>query len=1628
MSLNAEERKADLVDRLATEARKRVSPDLAASAEQFVRRYFGVVAPDDIIYTAFDTLLGSALSLWDFGGQRQPGAPKVRIFNPTMETNGWDLEHTVVEIVNDDMPFLVDSVSAEILRHDKNIHLLLHPVARVRRDSGGNRLQVTDTISAPTDAVVESYMHVEIDQETEPAELETMRLDIERVLAQVRLSVEDFHKMRKRLADDRAELEEGGNGLPMPQEEIEEARAFLRWLDDGNFIFLGFRRYGFETRDGKDFLPADPDSGLGILREMRPESGQRSHDPLTQEFSDYARRKDLLIITKANSRSTIHRPVLMDRIGIKRYDAKGELIGEDRFLGLFTSAAYSHSVREIPMLRLKAKRVIERAGLDPSSHNGKALIDILEGLPRDEFFQITDGDLFNIARGILLLQERHRVALFVRRDVFDRFVSCFVFVPRDRYTTEFKEKARAILEEAFDGRDTTVSDFIGDSPLARGLFTVRTKPGHIPEVDIRRVEAYLADAARTWSDRFLEALVQKNGEEEGIELHRRYKRAFPAAYAEHFSAEAALYDVEHVEEVLAKKQPLVADLYRHRSEHREFHFKIVHAGEPVPLSEIMPRLENMGLKVQSEVPYEIRPLGSSEIVRIRDFSLSPEGMQDDLSLVKEKFQEAFVRVWQRDAENDGFNRLVLVAELEWDEVVILRAYAKYLRQIGMTLSEAYIQQTLASNPAITRLLIQLFRTNFDPEMGPALVRGAKMSSAPGRYTATLNIRSQIEDALEDVSNPDEDRILRLYVSLIDASLRTNFFQPVEGTTGASQMAGASARRKPYLSIKLDSTAVPELPLPRPLFEIFVYSPTMEGIHLRGGKVARGGIRWSDRREDFRTEILGLMKAQNVKNVVIVPMGSKGGFVVKNPSTDRAAFQREGIEAYRTLLRGMLDITDNLRGDEVLPPRDVVRRDPDDPYLVVAADKGTATFSDIANSISLQYGFWLGDAFASGGSAGYDHKAMGITARGGWEAVKRHFRELGTNIQEEPFTVVGVGDMSGDVFGNAMLLSPQIRMLAAFNHSHIFVDPDPDAARSLAERQRMFDQRLNWNSYDASLLSAGGAIFERSAKTITVSDEVQRLFELPLKTVTPADLMRAILRARADLLWLGGIGTYVKASTEDHSAARDRANDAIRINGNELRVRVVGEGANLGFTQKARVEFNLGGGKINTDAIDNSAGVDTSDHEVNIKILLYDAIDRAELKADDRNALLASMTDEVGRLVLRDNYEQTQAISITNAFGESVLDEQARFMRSLERAGRLDRSLEGLPDDDTLAERRTAHVGLARPELAVLLAYSKIVLYQDLLATDLPDDPLLVDDLLLYFPTTLREKYRPAIERHRLRREIIATYVTNSMINRMRPTFVMQVTEETGRPASDVARAFTIIRDSFDLRSIWSEIEALDNKLPASVQIEMMVSVGALLERAMMWLLRRAEEKLDIASYISEFRPRIAALETSLAQVLPPPVAAALQGRQAELVASGIPQALATRVAALAVMSSAMDIVRISKEGGAVEDSARVYFGLGARFGLERLRAAGASIVAETPWQKAAVAAVVDDLFTYQSVIAAKVLAEGNGSADPVEAWLSHRARIVERIDQVMNDLRAAPSIDLAMLSVASRQLRTLVDS
>jgi glutamate dehydrogenase len=1609
MAVNEEVRKSDLIDRLSQDATGRVPPEMREAASDFVRHYFEFVAPDDVLYTSPDTLLGGALSLWKFGAERKIGQAKVRVFNPSAD-DGWSSEHTVIEIVNDDMPFLVDSVAAAIMRNERSIHLLVHPVIGVRRSLDGRLMPLPDEGESPSDGdsvlLTESYMHIEFDQESSPEEIEAIRRNVEAVLEQVRVVVDDWHPMKRKLEECLAMLDAPEMQFLSPY-AIQEAREFLLWLADHHFLFLGYREYNFATTDEGDFLEIDQESGLGILRAVRQESVDRSRTPFTREFSDFAQRHEPIIITKANSRSQVHKPATMDRVSVKTFDDKGRFVTEHRFLGLFTSVAYSRSVRDIPLVRQKTQRVIERSGLAPSSHNGKALIEILETFPRDEMFQVTENELFNMAIGILQLQDRQRVGMFCRKDVFERFVSCLVFVPRDRYDVEFRDKASRILENAFDGTVINVHAHLTDSPLARAQFIIRTTPGQIPQVDTRRIEAMLAEASRNWSDRLLDALDNAMGEEASLEVYHRYRRAFPAAYSERFEPRIAVGDIEKIEAV-AETGVLAIELYqREGARPHELRCKIFHAGI-VALSDLMPRLESMGLKVQSETPFDVYPVGTPTGVRIRDLRLLVQHDGIHFLEAKPKFEETFLRVWKGDAENDGFNRLVLAAGMEWHEVAVLRAYCKYLRQAGITLSETYMQQTMSNNPEIARMLLDLYYALFD-------TRNADEARAD-------ELRGQIGEALESVSNPDEDRILRRYRNLIDSTLRTNYFQ-----------RDANGERKPWISFKFDSAAVEGLPLPRPQIEVFVYSPRMEGIHLRGGKVARGGLRWSDRKEDFRTEILGLLKAQTVKNAVIVPVGAKGGFIVKNPGTTRDEIMSEGVACYKMLIRALLDLTDNRSEDDIIPPQGIVRRDGDDPYLVVAADKGTATFSDIANGISLEYGFWLGDAFASGGSAGYDHKKMGITARGGWEAVKRHFSELGVDCQREDFTAVGVGDMSGDVFGNAMLLSRHTKLIGAFNHMHIFVDPDPDPERSFIERERLFNlPRSAWSDYDPSVLSAGGAVFERRSKSITVSDRVKEVFDLPQNTVTPNDLIQAILRARADLMWMGGIGTYVKASHEANADVLDRANDPLRVNADELRVRVVGEGANLGFTQHARVEFALTSstGKINTDAIDNSAGVDCSDHEVNIKILIDDAIARGEIPPEERLGLLAEMTEEVARLVLRDNYQQTQVISVAFTQGESILDTQMRFIRYLERTGKLDRALEGLPDDEALQERQLAHLGLTRPELAVLLAYSKIWLYQELLESDLPDDPLLVEDLILYFPKQLRENYRKAIERHRLRREIIATFVTNTMVNRVRPTFVARMMEETGRTAPDIARAYAIIRDSFDLRTTWKAIEHLDNKVPAALQIQMLIEVGQLLERTTVWLLRSGYDDLDIAACIERFGPRIGDLARNLEKILPPAALTAMLQRENENLQLGLPPDLARRRATSEILTSALDIVRLAHVGNLnVVDAGRVYFHIGSRFDLDRMREAAQAIKTDSGWQKQAVAGAIDDLFAYQSTLTARVLeATDDASPETVEIWLATRGPLVARIEQLLTEIRSATLIDLPMITVVTRQLRALVES
>ncbi len=1607
MTRAAEHKKPEFIEEIAAEAISRLADAEAQAAACFIRQYYEWVPPADLVVHRRDTLFGAALAHLRFGMQRQPGEAKVRAYNPDLEEHGWTSEHTVLEIVNDDMPFLVDSVSAELNRRDFAVHLIIHPVLEVRRDGGNSLVKILKPDEAAEDGLGESFMHIEISRQPD-ARLDEIAADVSRVLADVRAAVDDWQSMRACMLAAIEELEAAPG--PLDEGDASEICAFLRWVHDHNFTLLGYRAYAF---DGEAVsMAVDPDTGLGLLRDPRVSVFREFEDlaSLRPEILAYLAEPRGLTVVKTDRVATVHRPVHMDAVMIQRFGPDGRVVGQHLIAGLFTASAYTMSPRQIPLLRRKIEQVYDRAGLPPISHDGKALMNILETFPRDELFQVSGDHLFHTALGILNLQERQRVALFLRRDDLDRFMSCLLFVPRDRYNTDLRHRMQAIMEAAFAGHSAEWYIQLSDAPLARVHMFIRTTPGAIPDYDADEIEARLADAARAWQDALEEALISAHGEERGVALFQRYRPAFPAGYRERFSTEAAVLDIERVEGAfsngalgLSLRRPIEA------GEH-QIRLKLYHPDRPIPLSDALPMLEHMGLKVIEEVPYVITPHGTdTDQVLIHDFGLeSRDGAPIPLGDIREKFKETFRRVWRGEVESDGFNGLVARAGLDWREAVVLRAYCKYLRQAGIAYSQAYMEQTMLDSPELAALIVRLFLARFDPA-------GAGDSEARAK-----EVLARISDGLNAVENADQDRILRRFVNLVESTLRTNFFQP-----------GEDGQPKPYLSFKFDSRAVEGLPLPRPLYEIWVYSPRVEGVHLRGGKVARGGIRWSDRREDFRTEVLGLMKAQMVKNAVIVPVGSKGGFVVKRPPEggDRDAQLAEGIECYKTLMRGMLDITDNLRAGELVPPVDVVRRDDDDPYLVVAADKGTATFSDIANGISVDRGYWLGDAFASGGSNGYDHKKMGITARGAWESVKRHFREIGVNTQAEDFTVVGVGDMSGDVFGNGMLLSEHIRLIGAFNHLHIFVDPDPDAAKSFAERKRLFElPRSSWTDYDPKKISKGGGVFERRAKTVTLTPEIRDRFGIETEEVTPDELIRALLKAEVELLWFGGIGTYVKATAESQAEAGDRMNDSVRVDTSDLRCKVVGEGANLGLTQRARIEFALAGGRLNTDAIDNSAGVDTSDHEVNIKVLLNALVAEGDMTEKQRNKLLADMTDEVAGLVLRHNYLQTLAISRAKDQGVEVLGHQARLMRFLEAQGRLDRDVEFLPDDEELEEREAAGAGLTRPEVSVLMSYAKMWLYDEILESDLPDDRRMLNDLVRYFPKPLHKRYRKAIESHRLRREIIATGVTNSMINRVGGTFVARLIEETGLGPTDIARAFTVARKVFGLRALWESIEALDNQVDASVQMAMMQDINRLVDRATRWFLCNVPAPFDVNHQVVGFREGIATLADRLDEVLPQAALAALRDRACGYAARGVPEDLAFRVVTQVGLVSGLDIIRLAEARKMdVVEVGRLYHAVGDHFRLGDLRRAGEGLETQSHWQRLAVEALIEEIYGHQVALTDRVL---NGadqtSGEAIKAWVSAHRDAVGRAERMLGELWASEIRDVSMIAVASRQLRGLL--
>jgi glutamate dehydrogenase len=1569
--------------------------------ERFAREYFRQLDADDLAERSPEDLSGALLSHWQFGALRTAGRPKVRVISPTVADDGWTSRHSVIEIVNDDMPFLVDSTSTEINRQGLTLHLIVHPIFAVDRDGMGTLQSVAPRAEGPA-ARHESWMHVEVDRLVDPQQRAALVAGIERVLADVRAAVEDWKPMLARLREAAAELDRAPASLPAAQ--ASETRAFLQWLADDHVTLLGYRRHDLVTERGEDTLRLVPGTGLGVLRESEQERHSASFAALPAQARALARDPlPILVVTKANTRSTVHRPGYTDYIGVKRYNERGEVVGEHRFLGLFTSTAYAARVAETPLLRGKVEAIAARAGLPPGGHLAKALAHILETYPRDELFQTSDDELYDITLGILALGERQRLRLFLRRDPFDRFVSCLVYVPREAYSTDLRRKFQQLLMQAFAG---TMADFnvqLGDTLLARIHFLVRTTPGQVPAYDRREIEAKLAAAARRWDDQLRSALIEAEGEARGNALFKRWGGAFQPEYRERTAARAAVADVRRLAELTAEA-PLALALYRPLGAPAgRLGFKVYRRGDPLVLSDSLPMLEHMGARVLGEVNDLVELDGVSH--SLHDFDLLVQAAEDlDFDLLARQFEDTFGRVLRGEVENDDFNRLALRAGLGADEIVVLRAYAKYLKQIGFALSQATIEATLSAHPRIARMLAALFRLRFDPA-------GHDARAATSQANA-------IEQALDKVSVLSEDRVLRQMLALIQATLRTNFWRTGPGHSGAP------GPRRPFLSFKFDCARVPGLPEPKPLYEISVYSPRFEGIHLRGGKVARGGLRWSDRPEDFRTEVLGLVKAQMVKNTVIVPVGSKGGFVLKKapPASDREAFMREGVACYQDFLRGLLDLTDNLAGPQVVPPPHVVRHDEDDPYLVVAADKGTATFSDHANAVSKEYGHWLGDAFASGGSVGYDHKAMGITARGAWESVKRFFREMGVDVQSADFTVIGVGDMSGDVFGNGMLLSRHIRLLAAFDHRHVFIDPSPDAAASFAERERLFKlPRSSWADYDTNLISPGGGIWARSEKSIPLSPQAREVLGCTAERLTPTELISAILRAPVDLLYNGGIGTYVKASGETHAEVGDRANDALRINGRDLRCKVFAEGGNLGVTQRGRVEAALAGIRINTDAIDNSAGVDTSDHEVNIKILLGLAIGDGELTEKQRNTVLAQMTDDVAAQVLRDNYFQSQALSVINRMSARFLDQETRFIRFLERSGRLNRALEFLPSEEEIAERKARGIGLANPERAVLLAYSKMWLFDELLASDQPEDPWIGTALARYFPAQLRERFGAYIPRHPLRREIVATHVVNSMVNRVGPTFTHRLSDMTGARPAQVVRAYLATRETFGHVALWQQVEALDNKVADALQAELLIEEGWLTARATTWFLRSRRLAEPLEQTIARFRPVVEALRVRLE----PQAAASPQA--AAWLAAGVPAPLALRVAVADGLYAALDIAEVAEAVRRdVEVVSDVHVGVGTRLGLARLRQQIEALPADGYWQALARAALGDDLAGLQRSIAQTVCGGAPGDAAQMQAaWEARNATALERAQRLLAELGETRSPDLAMLSVALRELRHL---
>ncbi|XOV77936.1 MAG: NAD-glutamate dehydrogenase [Aestuariibacter sp.] len=1596
-----------LLDNVYTLIKQKVDKQHRDLLDQFARILFQNIPSEDLQNRSDSDLYGAALSLWNEFTQFDSEQPFIRAFNPEVAKHGWKSTHTIVEIIVKDMPFLVDSVRMSLNRLGITSHLLLHSPVTLTRDAKHQLTGFCDPNDDVKGAIKNTIFLIEVDRQTSKKDIDALTTELHSVVDEVSLAVTDWQAMRKRLNDI---IEQFPNGeMPCGAQEKAQAETFLKWVQDHNFTLMGYRHYEAKAIKGDHRWVSDSESSLGLMK-----NSVSNRDRLLSNLPPSARAETLstkpLILTKTNSKSRVHRPAYMDYVGIKSFDSKGNVIAEDRFIGLYSASFYNSSAMQLPVLKDKIERICDSSEFEKGSHAYKALLNILETYPRDEVLQASEDELLKIVTGIFQMQERGISRLFVRKDTFGRFFTCMVYVPRERYNTQLRKDTQTLLQKSF-GSDQTVefTTYFSESVYARTHYIVRVNNNNV-EVDVKDIEKNIIELTKSWNDRLATAIRASHGESKGKHLENKYEGAFPRSYKENNLPTVSVVDIEKLE-LLDENHTLDMLFYRPQEETRDsdaVRLKLFHKKEPIHLSAVLPMLENFGLRVIDESPYEVKT-SDGEVNWIMDFSMLHSNTNKmEMEQAQELFQDAFSKVWYQQLEDDAFNRLVLGAGLTGRNVTILRAYAKYMRQTGSSFSNTYVARTLDRYPDIAKLLIDLFAARFDPD----IEQEAEKQKA---------LLKEIKSKLDMVANLDDDRIIRRYLDMMLATLRTNFYQ-----------TAASGNDKPYVSFKFLPEKIPEMPLPLPKFEIFVYSPLVEGVHLRGGKVARGGLRWSDRQEDFRTEVLGLVKAQQVKNTVIVPVGAKGGFVCKKLPVDqgREAIFKAGQDCYRIFIRSLLDVTDNIVDGNVVHPDRVVRHDDDDPYLVVAADKGTATFSDIANSISDEYNFWLGDAFASGGSVGYDHKGMGITARGAWESVKRHFREMDIDCQTTDFTCLAVGDMAGDVFGNGMLLSKHTRLIFAFNHMHIFFDPSPDAAKSYVERQRLFENpSLTWDDYDKGLISKGGGVFSRSAKSIKLTAPMKKWLNTTQDSMTPNEMIRNALKMPVDLFWNGGIGTYIKSSKESHADCGDRANDDVRVNGKEVQAKVVGEGGNLGVTQLGRIEYAAHGGRVNTDFIDNVGGVDCSDNEVNIKILLNSLVNAGELTVKQRNKLLYDMTDDVAELVIQDCYRQTLSISITEQGGASSLKEQMRFVHGLEREGTLNRELEFIPSDDELSDRLAKGRGFTRPELSVLISYSKMVLKEKLDIPEITSNPYHGKLLVSAFPKVLQDRFAKHMEDHPLRAEIIATKLTNNMINDMGLNFLFRMQEETGATVQEVCNAYAVIKGVFGIDELWSEVEDLDNKVSADVQLKMLDTLRRTLRRGTRWYLRHGKKGQPLQKCIDSYLPTFKALRKNLDQFLVKDEYAVLMSNVKSLTDAAVPEETAKTVAAMSNLFPSLDLAQLAEDDDRnISMIAKLYFVLGSKLELHWFLDQINKQSVSNHWQALARASYREELDWQQRVLTRVILSYDKDDTDAeviLNKWIEDHQILLERWYHMMAEFKTSTTHEFAKFSVALRELMLL---